>query len=288
MNSISRRNFIKKGIRTILYTCITTGIGYYYGKYIEPRLISLTHHSLQSQLIPHSFNGVKIVQFSDLHLGYYYSLKQLTTVVKKINEIKPDIVMFTGDLIDNYQTYADIPFVSAILQTIRAPLGKFAIYGNHDHGGYGTEYYHQIMHESGFEVLQNTQKQIRLLDGSTIAIFGIDDMILGTPNINELLQHVKHNIYTIVLVHEPDVAKQIAKFPVNLQLSGHSHGGQVQIPFFGPVVTPYLAKHYIEGFYNIAETYKLKLYVNRGLGMTRLPFRFLARPEISVFTFQSN
>lgn len=288
MNSMTRRNFIKKGIRAALYTCITTGLGYYYGKYIEPRLISLTYHSLQSHLIPRSFNGVKIVQFSDLHLGYYYSLKQLTTVVQKINEVKPDIVVFTGDLIDNYQTYEDTPFVSAILQAIHAPLGKFAIYGNHDHGGYGTDYYEQIMHNAGFEVLQNKQRQIRLLDDSTITMFGIDDMILGKPNIQGLLQQVQHQLYTIVLVHEPDVAKQIANFPVNLQLSGHSHGGQIQLPFFGPVVTPYLAKDYIEGFYNISSTYKLKLYVNRGLGMTRLPFRFLARPEISVFTLQSN
>lgn len=271
----------------MLYMCMTTGIGYYYGKYIEPRLISFTNHSLQSPLIPYSFNGVKIIQFSDLHLGYYYSLKQLTTVVKKINEIQPDIVLFTGDLIDNYQTYAETPFVSSILQNIHAPLGKFSIYGNHDHGGYGTEYYYQIMQESGFEVLQNKQKRIRMLDGSAIAIFGIDDMILGKPNINELLQHVKDELYTIVLVHEPDVATQIAHFPVNLQLSGHSHGGQVQIPFFGPIVTPYLAERYVEGFYDVTETYKLLLYVNRGLGMTRLPFRFFARPEISVFTLQS-
>lgn len=283
MNPITRRNFIKNGIRTFFYTCVTTGFGYYYAKYIEPHLLSFTHHTLRSSLIPNNFHGVKITQFSDLHLGYYFSLQDLSKIVTKINETAPDIVCFTGDLIDDYQTYSDTPFVSSILRNIHAPLGKFAIYGNHDHGGYGTEYYHQIMNDAGFTVLQNEEKRIRLLDHSEISIFGIDDMLLGKPEINRTLQHAQQDVYTIVLVHEPDIAPKIANFPINLQLSGHSHGGQVQLPFFGAIVTPALANNYIEGFYHIEE---LLLYVNRGLGRTRVPFRFMSRPEISSFTLQ--
>ncbi|WP_459499695.1 metallophosphoesterase [Bacillus sp. C1] len=281
MKKITRRNFIKTSIHTCLYSCVTAGLGYYYAKYIEPNFLSLTHHTLRSSLIPKNFQGMKIIQFSDLHLGYYFSLQHLTTIVSKINELAPDIVLFTGDLIDDYQTYSETPFVSSILRNIRAPFGKFAIYGNHDHGGYGTEYYRQIMGDAGFEVLQNTEKRIRLLDNSEISIFGIDDMLLGKPEIDITLHNVQKNLYTIVLVHEPDVAPKIANFPVDLQLSGHSHGGQVQIPFLGAIVTPALAKHYIEGFYHIQE---LLLYVNRGLGRTRVPFRFLSRPEITIFT----
>ncbi|SCN40450.1 Metallophosphoesterase [Bacillus cytotoxicus] len=283
MKQMTRRHFMKAGIRTCLYTCITASIGYYYAKYIEPNFLSFTHYTLQSPLIPNSFHGMKIIQFSDLHLGYYFSLQRLSSIVSKINDATPDIVLFTGDLIDNYQTYGETPFVSAILRNIRAPFGKFAIYGNHDHGGYGTEYYQQIMNESGFELLQNKEKRIRLFDGTEISIVGIDDMLLGKPKIEETLQHIKHNIYTIVLVHEPDIASKVAKFPVNVQLSGHSHGGQVQIPFLGAVVTSTLAKQYIEGFYHIDD---LVLYVNRGLGRTRIPFRFMARPEITLFTLQ--
>lgn len=287
MNHITRRNFIKKGIHTLLYTCITTGAGYYYAKYIEPRLLSFTYHTIHSPLIPRGFNGVKMIQFSDLHLGYYYSLQQLSKVVTKINEKNPDIVIFTGDLIDNYQTYADTPLVASILQNIIAPLGKFAIFGNHDHGGYGTEYYSHIMTQSGFEILQNIEKRIRLLDGSEISIFGIDDIMLGKPDIHGTLQQAQNNLYTIALVHEPDIAPHIANFPVNLLLSGHSHGGQVQLPFFGAIITPTFAKHYIEGFYHIKQNYDLLLYVNRGLGTTRVPLRFLAKPEITLFTLQS-
>ncbi|KFN01627.1 metallophosphoesterase [Bacillus clarus] len=281
MKQLSRRNFLKTGIRTCFYTFITAGIGYYYAKYVEPHFLSFTHHTLKSSLIPKSFHGMKIIQFSDLHLGYYFSLQHLSHVVSKINATRPDIVLFTGDLIDDYQTYSETPFVSSILRTIQAPFGKFAIYGNHDHGGYGTEYYKQIMYDSEFQLLQNKEKRIRLLDHSEISIFGIDDMLLGKPEIEATLRNAKQDIYTIVLVHEPDIAPKISEFPINLQLSGHSHGGQVQIPFLGPIITPVLAKYYTEGFYHIHD---LLLYVNRGLGRTRVPFRFMARPEITIFT----
>ncbi|PGO27782.1 metallophosphoesterase [Bacillus cereus] len=283
MKKITRRNFLKAGIRTCLYSVITASIGYYYAKYIEPYLLSFTQHTLTSQLIPKSFHGMKILQFSDLHLGYYLSLQHLSQIVSKINAANPDIVLFTGDLIDNYQTYTDTPFVASILKNIQAPFGKFAIYGNHDHGGYGTEYYDHIMRESGFELLQNSEKRIRLLDNSEISIFGLDDILLGKPKIAETLQQARQNTYNIVLVHEPDIAPQIATYPINLQLSGHSHGGQVKIPFLGAIVTPSLAKHYIEGFYSIQD---LSLYVNRGLGRTRVPFRFMSKPEITLFTLQ--
>ncbi|MBE7119332.1 metallophosphoesterase [Bacillus cereus] len=285
MKQITRRNFLKTGIRTCLYTLITTSIGYYYAKYIEPHCLSVAQHTLKSPLIPKSFHGMKIIQFSDLHLGYYFSLQHLSQIVFKINAEKPDIVLFTGDLIDNYQTYTETPFVASILRNIEAPFGKFSIYGNHDHGGYGTEYYDHIMIESGFQLLKNKEKRIRLLDNSEISIFGIDDILLGKPKIEETLRRAQQNIYTIVLVHEPDIASQIAKYPINLQLSGHSHGGQVQLPFLGAIITPALAKHYIEGFYTIRD---LTLYVNRGLGRTRVPFRFMAKPEITLFTLQNS
>ncbi|PQZ58916.1 MULTISPECIES: metallophosphoesterase [Bacillus] len=285
MKQMTRRNFLKTGIRTCLYTLITTSIGYYYAKYIEPHCLSVVQHTLKSPLIPKSFHGMKIIQFSDLHLGYYFSLQHLSQIVFKINAEKPDIVLFTGDLIDNYQTYTETPFVASILRNIEAPFGKFSIYGNHDHGGYGTEYYDHIMLESGFQLLKNKEKRIRLLDNSEISIFGIDDILLGKPKIEETLRRAQQNIYTIVLVHEPDIAPQIAKYPINLQLSGHSHGGQVQLPFLGAIITPALAKHYIEGFYTIRD---LTLYVNRGLGRTRVPFRFMAKPEITLFTLQNS
>ena len=98
------------------------------------------------------------------------------------------------------------------------------------------------MRESGFELLLNSEKKIRLLDNSEISIFGLDDILLGKPKIKETLQRARKNTYNIVLVHEPDIAPQIADYPVNLQLSGHSHGGQVQIPFWALLLPQHLLK----------------------------------------------
>ena len=115
------------------------------------------------------------------------------------------------------------------------------------------------------------------MDNSEISIFGLDDILLGKPKIEKTLEHARQNTYNIVLVHEPDIAPQVSRYPINLQLSGHSHGGQVQI--FRAIITPSLAKDYIEGFYTIQD---LTLYVNRGLGRTRVPFRFMSKPEITL------
>ncbi|MFB9762101.1 metallophosphoesterase [Ectobacillus funiculus] len=283
MTKITRRAFLKKSFCFSLYTLLTSGIGYYYARHIEPSLLVVTRHSIRSPLIPKSFHGMKIVQFSDLHLGYYYSLPRLAKVVNRINQEKADIVFFTGDLIDDQRSCPFTSRIAPILQRIHAPFGKYCIYGNHDHGGYGTELYKVIMNESGFILLQNSEQRIRLVDGSEIAILGIDDMMLGNPKLEQTLRLARQELYTIVLVHEPDAASVIAQYPVNLQLSGHSHGGQVQLPIIGPVITPPLAKKYIEGFYTVSN---LTVYVNRGLGMTRVPFRFFAQPEITVFTLQ--
>ncbi|WP_416827035.1 metallophosphoesterase [Ectobacillus polymachus] len=286
---MNRRTFIKKGLSWFLYSVITTGVGYIYARYIEPTTVSISKHTISSHLIKKGFIGKKIVQFSDCHLGYHYSLSQLKATVQLVNEQSPDIILFTGDLIDDQQSYKDRDHIAPILKLMKSSLGKFAIYGNHDHGGYGTDIYAQIMNDAGFQVLQNEETRITLTDDSAISIVGIDDMMLGHPKIEKSIRKIKENIFTILLVHEPDVANTIANYPIDLQLSGHSHGGQVQLPFLGPIITPPLAKQYVEGFYQLTGNRgnTLTLYVNRGLGTTRVPFRFLAKPEITVFQLQN-
>lgn len=283
MKMMNRRTFCKKGISWLCYSILTTSVGYIYARFIEPTMLTVSYHTLSSPLLGSGLENIKIVQFSDCHLGYHYSLSQLDTVVKKVNEQHPDIIIFTGDLIDDQQSYNETEQIAPILRRMQSSLGKFAIYGNHDHGGYGTDIYAQIMQEAGFQLLQNEEKRIQLVNGSEIALIGIDDIMLGHPKIEQTIRKAKGQVYTILLVHEPDVAPTIANYPIHLQLSGHSHGGQVQLPYFGPIITPPLAQKYVEGFYHLAGEYPLTIYVNRGLGTTRVPFRFLAKPELTVF-----
>jgi uncharacterized protein len=279
----TRRQFLKKSISFMISGIAFTSIGYLYARFIEPKQLVTTNHVIHHPLIPKSFDGIKIVQFSDTHLGHYYDLNRLEHVVRKINELNPDIVFFTGDLIDEPNKYPNTKQVVPILAKIKAPLGKFCIYGNHDHGGYGTDIYLDIMSKADFKTLVNEHVIVELLDKSKIAVAGLDDMMLGKPDFAAMIRNIPPNTYTIALLHEPDGANMTAAFPVHLQLSGHSHGGQIQIPLLGPLVTPPLATHYYEGFYKINH---LTLYVNRGLGTTRMPFRFFSVPELTVFTLK--
>ncbi len=185
---------------------------------------------------------------------------------------------------DEPNKYTDLKKIPPILSSLHASLGKFCIYGNHDHGGYGSDLYASIMSESGFSILKNQAKPISLIDNSTIYIIGIDDAMLGKPNFETALSNVPNDSYKILLCHAPDLADQALTYDIELQLSGHSHGGQIKIPFIGALVTPPFAEKYNEGLYKIeSESHVLTLYVNSGIGTTRLPFRFLSRPELTVY-----
>lgn len=286
---MSRRRFLKKGFGSLLTGIIAIGGGGFYAREIEPKLLTIKQHSITHSLIPSGFNGFKILQFSDTHIGFQYDLPQLKELVNKINALKPDIILFTGDLMDTPNQYGKINSLAPILKNLQAPFGSFAIYGNHDHGGYGSDLYRNVMKEAGFTLLLNETQKVSLLTNESLYIAGIDDAMLGRPDIQGTLETIPDNVYTILLSHAPDLADQAASIGnVHLQLSGHSHGGQIQIPFLGAIIKPPFAKKYFEGFYQIGHTSNpLTLYVNRGLGTTRLPFRFLAPPEITLFTLQS-
>ncbi|MBT2678380.1 metallophosphoesterase [Bacillus sp. ISL-35] len=284
---ITRRKFIKKAVGTILAAGgLTTG-GYFYAREVEPRMLDVTRHTIGSATLPAGFDGVKIIQFSDTHIGFQYTIEQLAKLVAKINQLNPDLIVFTGDLLDDPRHFTDKKKkITTLLSQLEAPLGKFAVYGNHDHGGYGSDLYKQMMEQSGFSLLLNDSAAVRLLDGSSIWITGIDDAMLGKPNLKEAMSNIPKDSYTILLSHAPDKADEAAHYSIQLQLSGHSHGGQIQIPFYGPLVTPPYAEKYVEGFYDAGNNKEFKLYVNRGLGTTRLPFRFLSQPELTLFTLK--
>ncbi|WP_243291657.1 metallophosphoesterase [Bacillus sp. FJAT-47783] len=283
--TLSRRQFLKRLSAALLAGVGISFGGYSYIRFIEPKRLSVTKKQIKHRFIPKSFHQKTIVQFSDTHLSDYFKIEQLERVVNTINSFNPDVIVFTGDLIDEPNRYNRLNDIVPVLQDLSAPLGKYAIYGNHDHGGYGTDIYKNIMERSNFELLQNKSKKIQLEDGSFIYMAGLDDLMLGKPDWDKTFHKMAENTYTILLAHEPDAANRTKHYPVHLQLSGHSHGGQIKLPFIGPLYTPPFSNDYHEGFYEVGST---TLYVNRGLGTTRLPFRFLSVPEITVFTLISN
>ncbi|MGH0631121.1 metallophosphoesterase [Bacillus pacificus] len=263
---------------------------YFYATEIERKLVTVTWNEIEASTIPKEFHNKKILQFSDVHLGPEFTLKQLENLVEKMNALSPDVVVFTGDLIDKFGSYKDErEEAKGILQKIHAPLGKYAVFGNHDRGGGGSLFYKKYMEEAGFAVLVNEVQKIKAENGKYITISGLDDFLLGKPQIDSTLKHVRQQDFNMLLVHEPDVVDKIVRYPVDFQMSGHSHGGQVQIPFIGPFITTKLAESHVEGMYELEGKNKpLHLYVNRGIGTTRMPVRFLSVPELSVFVLKQN
>lgn len=279
---MNRRSFLKKLIGSTITLFGLTGGTYYYARNIEPGLLTIQSESIVSTKIPASFDGFKIVQFSDTHIGFQYTLTQFHDLITKINALNPDIIVFTGDLVDEPNKYDWSPKLTQLLHDLKAYYGKYWIYGNHDHGGYGTEIVRDVMEKANFNLLQNSHQVIEK-DVDRIILAGIDDVILGSPNLPEALQHTNPELFTILLSHEPDFADIAKKHPVDVQLSGHSHGGQVRLPLLGHLYTPIYAEKYVEGNYTF-DSSDFKLFVSRGIGTTRLPYRFFCKPEITVFT----
>ncbi|MBV7503916.1 metallophosphoesterase [Bacillus sp. sid0103] len=282
----TRRIFLKRSFGSILTVLGLGSGGYLYANRIEPSLLDIQEIQIKHRLIPDSFDEIKMIQFSDTHLGFQYTLQQFNKLVEKINSLQPDIILFTGDLMDEPNQYTEINKLIPILKKLHAPLGKYCIFGNHDHGGYGSDIYRNIMETTNFTVLLNQAVPVITKDGSIIYLLGIDDAMLGNPNLPLTLKNVPKNTFTILLSHAPDLAGTASQYPIQWQLSGHSHGGQIKIPFLGALVTPPFGQLYPEGLYSVGDVSPLSLYVNRGIGTTRLPFRFLSKPELTIFTLK--
>lgn len=277
---LTRRQFLRYSATTVIGAGLLTG-GYAW--LWEPRHLSIESVDLEFERLPTAFDGVKIVQFSDLHLGFNTREKVLASLVESISRQSPDVICFTGDMVDNSAK----PLAQALpyLSSLQAPMGKYAILGNHDHWGQPGEVI-RMLKASGFIVLQNANVILRRED-SMIAIVGLEDSLIGNPNPVKALKGVPEGIFSLLLMHEPDYADTAALYPFDIQISGHSHGGQVRLPFVGAITTPKGSKRYIQGLYTMGSN-RMRLYVNRGIGVTKLPIRFLCRPELTVFTFKKS
>lgn len=282
---ISRRSFLKRVGKVSIASIVTGMIGHFYIKHIEPKWIEITHQPIHHPLIPPSFNNFRIIQFSDTHLGFHLDFDQFEKIIQTISNQFADCIIFSGDLVDNLLSFFEFEHVILLLSQLQAPFGKFAVYGNHDHGGWGTEKYADIMRASGFTLLRNESVFIEIASDEQITLTGIDEPILGKPDIKKAVKNIPAEQFTILISHAPDLADDVKNYPVHLQISGHTHGGQVQMPLVGPLITPPMGQKYTDGFYELTDNFSL--YVNRGLGTTRLPYRFLSRPEITLFTLHN-
>lgn len=274
-------SFTRK-IGLVLGLLVMLGLGcLFYAVKIEPYRLVVNEYQLNKPAS--GKQRLKIVQFSDTHIKGNFTAKNLAKVVQKINAQAPDVVIFTGDLYDNYAKYNDDAQVSATLNQIKARRAKLAIWGNHDYGGGASQAYQQVMEQAGFTVLRNESFTLQTANEKTVQFVGADDSILSQADISGPTKTPAD--YKVLLSHEPDSVVDIGK-NYDLVLSGHSHGGQIKIPLVPQINQQILASsrlvtRYSAGMYDLAPT--TKLYVNTGIGTTRISARFRVVPEITVF-----
>ncbi|NFO02727.1 metallophosphoesterase [Clostridium botulinum] len=273
-------------ITIILIPAICFGI-FAYSIYVEPNLLSVKNIEINNSSNIKNEDTIKIAQISDIHLGEYYAIDKLEKLVNKVNSQNADIIVFTGDLFDNVSKFEDTSKVVPILKKLNANIGKYAIYGNHDYGGGAKNIYKNVMEDSGFKILVNEQANVKLDSGKTMSILGLDDALLGNPDVEKTARNIKGSNYNLLLLHEPDLSDKFVSYNIDLILAGHSHGGQVKIPFLGEIVTPPLAEKYKDGLYNLNTKRNTQLYVNSGIGNTKVPFRFMNVPEVSIFEIKA-
>lgn len=274
---------MKKFINFLIIILIFASFFYIYARFIEPNLLNIHFQNIKNEYTIND-KELKILQFSDMHYSEYFNDKDVNKAVERINDEAPDIVVFTGDLIDEYNNYEnkeDVYNIWKTLKKINAPLGKYAIYGNHDYGGGAEKIYKKIMEDSGFIILKN---ELVRIEEYNVNIVGMDDSIFGEREINKVVDLLDENSFNIVLSHEPDVVDYLLEYNIDLFLSGHSHGGQVNLPFINSL--PLLAEKYTGGIYCFNNYRQTLLYVNVGLGTSQMPMRFMAPPELSVFVLE--
>lgn len=255
---------------------------------LEPNRPRVIRQEFSLARWPARLNGFTIALLSDFHYDPYFSVHPLHAAVPLVNSLRPDLIVLTGDFVSvppagdpSKAAFAAEP-CARVLRQMSAPDGLWAVLGNHDCDT-DPEEVTRAVQAQGIRMLQNQSQAIEH-DGARFWLAGVDDVLSGTADVAETLHGVPPNDAVVLLAHEPDFADEAAKFPVDLQLSGHSHGGQIRIPLVPLFYLPDLAKKYVMGTYQVGP---LPLYTNAGIGTVNIPVRLNCPPEITFITLRS-
>ena len=278
---IDRRTFLKGAAGLTAATCLTgaAGVtGYQYATHIETTWLSVEHLQVPIKNLPASLEGFKIVQLSDIHLHPFTQIEFVKEVVAAANQLQPDLVALTGDFV--LETADSIFELAPVLADLNPRYGIFAVLGNHDIWT-DDRTVRAGLEAAGLTVLRNEGVALGVGKGQ-FYVAGVDDGWSGRPDLALALDGHPGDVPTLLLAHEPDLADRFAvDRRVSLQLSGHTHGGQVRLPGKGPLVLPRLGHKYEMGLYRVADMW---VYTNRGVGVIGPPIRFNCRPEVTEIT----
>lgn len=278
-----RRTFLKR-LRQFALAPLVIGGGsaYGYGSLFERHRVVVESKDAQLPLGEHGPRQLRALLLSDFHFDPMHETDYVEKCIRRANELHADVAFFTGDFISNHSKRIDD--LSLILGRIHAPCGAFACLGNHDYAD-GANVIVQSLKRQGIETLQNQHTRVQC-GSNSIVVAGLQSAWSSRPSWPEASRGMSVNDRAIVLVHEPDYVKNLHPDKrAALQLSGHTHGGQVCIPGLGPLRRPPWGKNYTAGLYDVNG---MALYVTRGIGTMHLPLRFFCPPEITCLNITNS
>jgi uncharacterized protein len=283
---ITRRKFLRTG------ACVAAGSALYSGE-IERHWIEISDSTVPIPGLHPAFDGLRAVQLSDIHLDEFTEPFFLRAAVDRINHLNPDLVLLTGDFVTRPNFSRNLPTAAvwqcaAILDQLHCTQ-RYACLGNHD-VLVGRRKVTAALLDHRITVVENSSFPIER-GGGRFWLAGLDDPLEGHPDPDAAIPAAIRNRPSepvVLLCHGPDYADNLLARPVGqsiaLMLSGHTHGGQIRLPFTGPIALPPFGRKYVKGWFHLGS---LQLHVNRGLGTVGLPFRFDCPPEISLITLRS-
>jgi predicted MPP superfamily phosphohydrolase len=279
--NLTRRRFLQLAGGLGIAVGIPSAAEVEYATRIEPRRVVMEELPIRIPGLPGVFDGFRIALFSDIHLYPFTPIQVVRDAVRLANSFQPDLVVLPGDFI--WRAVEAAFDLVPVLNQLNPAKGTFAVLGNHDHR-MGPEIVSKALAQAGVRVLSN--EGITIQRGhDLIYLAGIDSAFAGTPSPVAAYENRRGDLTTIVAVHEPDFIRDLVpRFPVDLQLSGHSHGGQVRLPVVGPLFLPPLGEIYSMGLYRFGNA---QIYTTRGIGTIYVNARFNCPPEVTAITLQA-
>jgi predicted MPP superfamily phosphohydrolase len=247
-----------------------------YPVFIERNIVQVNRYKIPVPNLPLSFHGFTLAHLTDIHLGFLVSEAFVEEIVQRTNSLNTDAIVCTGDYVHNRNTIEEIDKVWPILSKLSARHGVYSVLGNHDHWGDSSRSLYWL-ERSG----QNIRHQCKAIykGKDRILIGGAGDFWSDKLNIDKAFSNSDQGDCRILLAHNPDSVDTEFETPLSLVLSGHTHGGQVVIPFLGAPKLPVKNKAYSSG---LIATPKTPLFISRGIGWAIVPVRFNCYPEIAV------
>jgi hypothetical protein len=259
---------------------------FWYASTIEPYWLQWKTVHVKLPGLDPAFNGFRLVQLSDLHFHEHGAISpaRMTRIVRHVNRWQPDAILITGDFVTKLDNTSRA-CISTLVK-LKAKSGVYGITGNHDYWTDAASVT-ALAEAVGVRMLCNAHVLIRRKQAA-LAIAGVDNIWEGQPDLAQALHGIDSETPTILMAHESNYADVVDDARVKLQLSGHTHGGQVRIPLLGPLALPDIGYRYPMGFYRIPRPVgELLLYVNRGVGVAEIPLRLFCRPEVTLFILET-